>query len=344
MLKRLFTPAAEPLPERIATFVEIASNNACNLSCVYCYGLGHPEPARLDREVYARLLDELLPRADVLVPSAGSEPFSADLELAADKVIRHGRRMLLITNGTHPMGGLLRRLAGHLYRLQISIDSHQPQLYERLRPGAKFPAVLANLREAVQVLRETGELHRLVVSLVLTRDNAGSIAESAGFFRNEGVEAFLVQELYRFDPRLDGYQPPPEAVALAREQLRELAHRERCDILFAHPPVQRFNGRPAGAQPVEWDPESVTARVREHPGRCWQASEWLKIHPGGEVHPCCVAPAELSLGNLARTPLAAILSNGRREALQRAFERGNPPEPCRRCPLLRQISTLPETA
>lgn len=329
---------ARTLPERLGTFVEVASNNACNLSCVYCYGLGHPPPMRMTETGYAGLLDELLPRTSILVPSAGSEPFSAHLDIATRKVVEHGRRMLLITNGTFPMASTVQTLGKHLYRLQVSVDSHLEETYERMRPGAKFRNVLANLREAIGVLRGMDLLHRLVVSIVLTRDTAHSVAGTIRFFREEGVEAFLVQELYRLDPRLDAYQPDHPSIEQLRSQCPAVARETLSDILFAHPPVQRFNGRAETAPPVEWDPENIRARMAEKPGQCWQAWEWLKIHPGGNVHPCCVAPPELELGNLSRKTLAEILAGGGRERLQAAFENGNPPSVCRTCPLLGQIA------
>jgi len=328
--------------ERLATFLEIASNNACNLSCVYCYGLGHPEPARFDAARYGSLLDELLPRADILVPSAGSEPFAAEIGLAVAKVVQHKKRLLLITNGTYPLVPVLGQAADRLYRLQVSIDSHLPELYERLRPGAKFQTVLSNLRAAVALLREKKIPHRLVVSIVLTRDNAATVVDTVRFFRADGVEAFLIQELYEFDPRLSPYRPSKEQVESARAGLRQAARVLSADILFANIPVQRFNGRPKDAPAVEWDPANIVRHMRENPGLCWQAWEWLKVHPGGAVHPCCVAPAELLLGNLNERPLEKILASGAREKLQRRLREGNPPQACRSCPLLRQIAQTPE--
>ncbi len=334
-----------PAAGRLATFLEIASNNACNLSCVYCYGLGHPDPARFAPAGYGALLDQLLPRVDILVPSAGSEPFAAEIGLAVSKVIEHKKRLLLITNGTYPLVPVLNRVTDpgedRLYRLQVSIDSHLPELYERLRPGAKFAAVLANLKEAIALLRGQKLLHRLAVSIVLTKDNASTIGDTVRYFRALGVEAFLIQELYEFDPRLAPYRPSRDQIEAARNTLRTTASEIAADILFANVPVQRFNGRPASAPAIEWDPENIVRHMREHPGQCWQAWEWLKVHPGGAVHPCCVAPAELALGNLKEKSLEKILSGGGREKLQGGFRKGKPPDVCRSCPLLRQISQTP---
>lgn len=342
LLNRLFPWRDPKLPDRIATFLEIASSNSCNLSCVYCYGLGHPEPARLDSAKLGELLDLLLPRVEILVPSAGSEPFSSDISLSVSKVIQHNRRMLLITNGTFPMAETVHRLGERLYRLQVSVDSHIPALYERLRPGARYETVEANLRDAVRLLRHEVRLHRLVVSIVLTRDNAPSVADTVRHFADLGVEAFLIQELYEFDPRLVPYRPSASAISAARSSLAVASQETNVDILFANVPVQRMNGRPSDRPPFEWDPERVRIRMREYPGQCWQAWEWLKIHPAGDIHPCCVAPPELVLGNLARETPERVLSNGLREKLQRQFEAGNPPEVCRNCPLKRQIEREPQ--
>ncbi len=321
-------------------FVEISANNYCNLRCAFCYGAGKPDPLEFVPEEHERLLDELLPGADVVIPSAGSEPFLGDLERTLAAVKRHGNRLLFITSGYELSPEWARRLSSHLYRLQVSLDSHQPETYARLRVGSDFERVTRHLKEAARILAEQGKIHRLVVSAVATSENFSHLPEMIEAVREWGVEVFLIQNLYGAAGKFEHLSLVPKFspadIAEGRRAIAEAAKKAKAEVMIALPPVERFAFRPEGSPLVEWDPDYTLELLKEAPGTCYQARQWAKVSPDGTVYPCCVAPAELAMGNVREESFTEIYNGKKWRALRRAFGDGRPPEVCRKCELFRQ--------
>ncbi len=122
--------------------LEFALHERCNLRCPSCPQSLGPEhvdgvdPRDLDRARAGKILDEILPVASLLTPSAGSEPLLGDFEFLVAKCREHGTLLNLITNGTLLTEERLALCVDQLSRLQISIDSHRPEVFAELRRPA----------------------------------------------------------------------------------------------------------------------------------------------------------------------------------------------------------------
>lgn len=321
-------------------FVELSANNFCNLRCAFCYGAGKPEPEELTPEQHQHLLDTLLPGADVVIPSAGSEPFLGDLDRTLQAVRRHGNRLLLITSGYYLTEEWCELLAPHLYRLQVSLDTHVGETYERLRAGSDFERVSRNLKTAARVLGEHALANRLVVSAVATSENFHEIPAMIGEVRGWGAEVFLIQQLYegngKFSHLLLEEKYSSGEIAEGRAKIAEAAKAAGAEVMMASLPLEVHAHRGEGATPVEWDPEHTRALLSELPGACYQAFEWMKVAPDGSVYPCCVAPEELKLGSALSGDPEKLYHARKWRALRKKFLKGKPPEVCRSCSLRKQ--------
>ncbi|MEZ5988193.1 MAG: hypothetical protein R3F30_03560, partial [Planctomycetota bacterium] len=128
-------------------WVEFSTNNVCNLRCVMC-GQSDGEPYQaMKKPRAALLLDELLPWASLITPHANSEPLLANIDLVQEKCREHQCWINLITNATVMDGARFRELADRIWKLSISIDSHLPDVFEKVRALAVFPEVEKNVRE-----------------------------------------------------------------------------------------------------------------------------------------------------------------------------------------------------
>lgn len=321
-------------------FVELSANNFCNLRCAFCYGAGKPAPSELTPEQHEHLLDALLPGADVVIPSAGSEPFLGDLERTLAAVRRHGNRLLLITSGYYLTEEWCEVLAPFLYRLQISLDSHVGETYEELRAGSDFERVSRNLKTAARMLGERGLSHRLVVSAVATSKNFHELPAMIEEVRTWGAEVFLIQQLYegngKFSHLLLEEKYSQEQIEEGRAAIAEAAKRAGAEVMIASLPVQLHAHRGEDAAPVEWDPEHTRALLGELPGACYQAFEWMKVTPDGSVYPCCVAPEELRIGNALKGDPQKLYHARRWRALRKGFLKGKMPGVCESCTLRQQ--------
>lgn len=333
------TLAASVAPPR---FVEFSANNHCNLRCAFCYGAGKPAPKTLTENEHQRLLDELLPEADILMPSAGSEPFLGGLERAVAAAERHNARLLLITSGYYLTREWVERLAPLLFRLQISLDSHRRETHELLRAGSNLGRVRENLKTAATVLRERGLAHRLVISAVATAENFAHLPEMIGVVREWGAEAFLIQKLYgatgKFGHLALETRYSAEEIAGIRSEIEEASRRSGAEVMFGMEPLRRVSFRPENAPPIEWDPEYTLDYVRSNPGGCYQAHQWTKIDPEGNVYPCCVAPPDLAMGNIRERSFPEIYRSRKWRALREGFESGRLPECCESCELRAQYA------
>ncbi len=323
-----------PAGPRIA---EISANNFCNLRCSFCYGAGKPAPLEFEPEEFQKLLGEILPGVDIVQPSAGSEPFLGDLERTLAAVERYGNRLLFITSGYELSEAWTRRLAPRLYRLQVSLDSHRPDIYSRLRAGSDFLRVSQNLKDAARVLKEMNLTHRLVVSCVATSENFGHLPETIETVRGWGVEVFLIQKLYgergRFDHLSPRHRFSPAQIDEGRKNIAAAAKRSGAEVMVALPPIELHRHRRPKAAPVEWDPPYVAELLKASPNACYQAEQWAKVAPDGSVYPCCVSPAELKMGNVREQSFESIYNGKKWNDLRESFAKGKPPEVCRKCEL-----------
>ena len=123
--------------------VEISTNNACNLSCVMCE---RPDLSYISGEKLDVVGDVVFPNASVVTPSATSEPAMGDFDKILDHCEKHDLRLNLITNGNLITDRHIDRLRGRIFKVDFSIDSHIPSVYEQIRVGGRHERMLAGLR------------------------------------------------------------------------------------------------------------------------------------------------------------------------------------------------------
>lgn len=165
-------------------YITLDSTVACNLRCPRCYRedaeAAKVLPTRPDMrdDVMDDIIRSLLPTAITLSPSGLGEPLmSPHLDKLLETCATYGVLMSLTTNGVLlNKKGLLDRLIPVLHWLEISFDSVNPQLFERLRAGARFEQVLGNAR-AVGRIRSflSRAMFHFGFSMTLYNDNLREI-------------------------------------------------------------------------------------------------------------------------------------------------------------------------
>lgn len=316
--------------------VEISTNNACNLSCVMCE---RPDLSYISGQKLDEVAEGFLPAASVITPSATSEPAMGDFDRILDYCERFDLRLNLITNGNLITDRHIDRLRGRIFKVDFSIDSHIPSVYEDIRRGGRYDRMLAGLRRLVALSREEGFVMTLVV--VLMKQNLSTLDGTVTFARDEGIHRLRVQKMLPFftDPHrfhVDEHYTPRE-VRHYLDRAVAAAKRERIDLTLDLDPREHYHSEdapePAVTPPTVAHAFFETLQERNQ-GFCFQLSSYVRILPNGNVYPCCRGwDDHLLMGNVFEQSFEEIWNGPEYRRLREEFLTGELREGCRNCTL-----------
>jgi radical SAM protein with 4Fe4S-binding SPASM domain len=326
------------------SWLEFVPNNLCNLRCVMCPQADGMPVIAMRRDEAKKLMDAIGPHTSLWTPTALSEPLVNDIRFIVEQARAHEIWLTMYTNATLLTVERFNLIADRLYKLHISFDSHVPEVFESLRVRANYEETLANVKAVLPLLKQ----HKIPVSIVavLMADNAATVPEFVDFLADLGL-ADVGGEL-RLQPMLyntkacvgrnvtDAYsQAQIEGfldAACARARARNLTFYSCLDDPYRRG-VQGAMPPPRLLMPDLL--QQLVARVqREYPGFCSMATHYLKVHPDGEVHPCCRAPAELKMGSIKEQPIEEIWNGPKYREFRRRMFAGDYPASCASCDVL----------
>ena len=200
--------AAYPFPRAI----QLQTVNACQAACKMC-----PYPVfsrvfprgRMDDELFNKVVAEIAARPEVttFIPMLQNEPFLDKQLFERIGRFKHatgGRvEVELVTNGAFLTEANIERIRkARVDVLDVSLDALSREVYERIRVGLDYDAVLAGVERLVAAdLPDTS----VFVRLVRQRDNVQEVKAFTRHWRKQGVPVFVytannrVGELPRFD-------------------------------------------------------------------------------------------------------------------------------------------------
>lgn len=327
-------------------WIEFSTNNVCNLRCVMCAQAdGLPLMAMAPEEA-RRFLEQVLPSACNVTPSAISEPFLGNMDLMVELCRKHEVFLTIYTNGTVLDARRFRAMADRIAKLYVSFDSHVPEVFERIRVRAKFDAVVRHIREILPVAAELGVPMGFV--FVMMADNTPHLPEYVDYLADLGASEARAQiRVQRLLYDVTAAKERGYAVEdrFTREEicgfLDRAAERARARGVALHvdaaapfgrsvhpiPPVQRG----IGAELLEFVTEAVR---RRYPGFCSMAAYYMKVEPDGTVYPCCRQPRELRMGNVREKSVEEIWNGPEYREFRRRMFAGEYPPSCRGCDVL----------
>jgi radical SAM protein with 4Fe4S-binding SPASM domain len=309
----------------------------CNMSCVMCWDGDNPPIRDIDPAVLDAV-GELVDQGLVLViPHDGSEPTARRWSSVHGWARDHGVRLGLTTNVQTLTGPRLLEAIDVLDHVILSIDSHEPELLERIRPGARAEAVLGNARTVSALARE----HGLPVSanVVLLAENIDTVHQTVSWLADIGVEDVTVVRMVDINGRSAVHDPfvvaGPEQIELAHKRCDAAAEAAGIDLWWSVDEHDKDESDPPPRQRhhVGLALQERYAELRwRHPGHCRFAHSAVRIGADGEVTPCgYAARGELTLGRLPDDPIEQIWNGPSARDLRRAMYTRDLPALCATC-------------
>lgn len=315
----------------------------CNQSCVMCWDGEHPPLVDMDDDLLARISAEIAPTMSVLIPHDGSEPTARRWQEICDFARRHDLELDLTTNLQVLTPERLDAAIDVIGQLHLSVDSHLPDVLERMRPGARPAAVLRHLVTTVEAARRADI--DCDVNVVFSTHNAATLADSVAWFGDIGVEAVCLLRLMDTNgrsahldpvtvwPRSEVRRVLGEITAAARTSGVNLWNQIDGEDVYADVPTRR-DRESVRTSPAHRRAENASDELaRLRPGYCRFVHSGLRVNVEGDVAPCGYgAPGELSLGNLRSSRFTSIWNGATAQDLRRAMITGDLPPVCRTCP------------
>jgi cyclic pyranopterin phosphate synthase len=184
---------------RVVDYVRISVTDRCDLRCVYCMAERQvflPKAEVLSLEELDRLASSFVALGVRRLRLTGGEPLvRRDVMQLVARLSRHLAsgaldELTLTTNGTHlaQHAAELARLG--VRRINVSLDSLDPDLFRRVTRGGDLEQVLTGLTAA----REVG-LKIKINTVALKHDNAGELPAMIAWAHGLGMDLSLIETM-----------------------------------------------------------------------------------------------------------------------------------------------------
>lgn len=321
--------------------IHISVNDFCNLRCPHC--LRHVPSVKVDQNrLHLSDLERIAPwfRSALFVAFAGlGEPFlQDDLLDMVDLVHRQGATASIITNATRLDETVADRLCSEKPTiLNLSIDAATPEVFEKVRLGARFHEVAANIdRIADTKRRRRSTFPILSINMTLMRDTLAEIEGVVDLADRWGASEVVAQTIIYHPETADRSQKVSNREA--QEALRRAhSHAERVGVAIRYLPAgEDFQTVARDAEAgYDYGPDTAyhhrdKALIGEKRFFCPNLWHQMNIDVFGRMMFCCMADFGF-LGDIHDTAPERLWNHPDMVALRRRILRGDMPEDCLRC-------------
>lgn len=325
------------------TFAQIEPVGQCNLRCQMCpvqfrpTGRPHEPLAFMPFAEFERVLGQLPALKTLHLQGMGEPLMHPDFFRMVEYANARGVQVSTNTNLTLLSARRARLcVQSGLHELHVSIDAATPEVYERIRAGARFTRVRRHLETLTQARQELASAYpRVRIVMVLMRQNLTELPGIVRLAHEQGVAAVFVQYLcHDYDEATLPARYRPMREFIAEQGLRE----QDAPDIERHFAAARAEAMCLG---VELRLPRPRPRVMSQRGaaRCDWPWHGPYISYRGEVMPCCMVgtPDRAQLGDIAAQDLEAVWNGASYRSFREALESDAPPDVCRSCSVYRGV-------
>ncbi len=314
-------------------------SNFCNMSCVMCLDGNNPPLKKISPVVLKRLREEIAPDLCVITPHDGSEPTTVTWDETLALVNDYSVLLWLTTNGQLFDEEKFHQVKDHVEMIIFSVDSHIPELFEKIRPGGKAAIVYENLETTARLCEEHGI--EFVVNVVFMTPNAPLMPDMVAWCADRGVQViniFQMIDVNRHSWNLDATMHfSAEYLDWIKHQCVAVAEQRRMRLGWYLSDHQWFDFTdPETAVPPREtrlvnDRRDWAMRFR-HPGFCKYAYDRFRLRADGYISPCGLdCDGELEWGNLAKQPFEELWNGPAAQDLRRGHYTWDYASICKSC-------------
>ena len=316
----------------------IQYSNFCNMSCIMCWNGKNPPTKKTSPELLKKIGEQLGTHLSVITPYSGSEPLVLSWDETRAMALKYGIMLCITTNVQFLDEKKFFDLKDIAETLILSIDSHIPEVFEKIRPRGNSKKVFQNLATTAKLCLE----HRLecIVNVVLLTDNAPHLPETVAYLADLGIQNVNIIQLLDVNGESRFYDPllhfSDEYVGWIKKNCLVAAQQKNIRLIWSISGYEEFDYRTPDFVPEnprkEWNDIWDLKMKRMFPGFCRNAYGRLRVDSEGDVAPCCYATqGELSLGNLNQSRFDEIWNGPEAQDLRRGMFCGDVPALCQSC-------------
>lgn len=192
--------ACEEVVKALPAKVVLQTTDRCNLDCPHCQISRSEKKPSMSEAVLERVVAELFPTLVELHPTNVGEPFLwPHFERLCGEMQRYGVLMDLTTNGTLIDDRRAAWIAPIAREVKVSFDGARRETFERLRRGADFDVVCANVRRLVAATIPG----TMAMQMTILRSNHAELPELVRLAARLGVGRVKAYHVFAFRAELD---------------------------------------------------------------------------------------------------------------------------------------------
>ena len=315
----------------------IQFSNFCNMSCVMCWNGNNPKTQKLSQELVQKVADQLGPHLSLIQPYDGSEPLILTWEETRDLARKYGVLLKITTNAQFLDEAKFNELKDITQTLCLSIDTHVPEIFEKIRLRSNSDKVFRNFVETAQRCKDANL--ECTVNVVLMMENLPFMPDTLRYFAELGYDDVNLMQMIDINSDSNFHDPlahfSDEFLEWVKQDCIAACKESKIRMLWNVGQMEIFDFRESAAavDPRRKEENHFDWRMRLHfPGFCRNVMNKIRIEADGNVAPCCYATqGQLSLGNLNKQSFEEIWNGTEAKDLRRAMYCGDLPSLCAEC-------------
>jgi MoaA/NifB/PqqE/SkfB family radical SAM enzyme len=281
----------------------------------------------------------------------GETTIYRDWHLYCNQLIENGMRLHIISNFAKTFSIDELETLSHFDTIEISCDTSNPDLFGKLRRGARLERLISNLENLHKItVKNDRKLPTVSFSCVVSDKNVFGLKNYVNFGLDYGVKHFNFCNLLSYPPLRDEIRPA-HVTEMSLEKMKNaclilketFAFLERSgieyhlqqslmDSLEEKIHLLDSTGRAYRNDPPECDSSEKTKDFKDplKTRDCLDPWSFFLVESSGNVKPCCW---HASVGSVSKgQSLNTILNNQQIQTLRKGLLTGNLSPYCQRCP------------